>query len=93
MRTVIGCRHKVEVFTSVKSLHSRIPLIEAVFASDFVAAWKVVDFLKATQVAINIRLYNRSTPNQNDLVVAQEVAICRIRYVVEVRSRHSIVLH
>ena len=61
--TIVRRRHKIKVLIAVKSLHSRIPLVKAILASDFVAAREVVDFLKPTQVAVNVRLDHRGAPN------------------------------
>ena len=91
--TVVRGRHEIEVFVAIEGLHARVPFVKAVLPSDLLASWEVIDFLKATQVAVDIRLDNRRAPNQCHLVVVQEVTVCRIRNVVEVNRWHSIVLH
>jgi len=91
--TVVRGGHKIEVFVAIESLHARVPFVKAVLPSDFLAPWEVIDFLKATQVAVDIRLDDRRAPNESYLIIVQEVTVCRIRNVVEVNSWHPIVLH
>ena len=52
----------------------------------------MIDLLETSQVAVNVRFYYRGTPYQDDTVAAQEVAIARIRDIVEVLRRHAIIL-
>ena len=47
--------HKVKVFATVEGLHSRVALIEAVFSRDLITPRKMINLLKTTKVAINVR--------------------------------------
>ena len=90
---VEGRWHEVEVLVSVEGLHARIPLIQAVLPRDLIAAWKVINLLEASQVAVDVRLDNGRAPDQHHCIAVQEVAVTGVRYVVKVARRHPVILH
>ena len=73
--------HEVEVLIAVEGLHSRVALVEAILPCDFVAAREVIYALKPAQVTVNVRLYCASTPDQDDRVRIEEVAVALVRNV------------
>ena len=52
----------------------------------------MINLLKSSQVAVNVRFDYRGTPDQNDGIAAQEVAVLCISDVIEVLCRHTILL-
>ena len=52
----------------------------------------MINLLKSSQVAVNVRLDYRGAPDQYDGIAAQEVAVLRIGDIIEVLCWHTIIL-
>lgn len=84
--------HEIEVFVTVECLHPGVTIIQTVLPRDLLAPREVINALESAQVAVNVRLYCTSAPNQNDLVRIKKIAVSLISDVQEFDRRHSIVL-
>ena len=84
--------HEVEVLVAVEGLHSRVALVEAILPCYFVAAREVIYSLKPAQVTVDVRLYGARTPDQDDCIRIEEVAVALVCNVQEVYCWHSIIL-
>ena len=73
LRTVKRLGHEVKILISIQGLHSGESFVKAIFPCDFVTSWKMVNFLKSTQIAVNVWFDSWWTPNDRTIVVVHKV--------------------